>query len=174
MNDDAQATHEADLLGMGERLRQVRVGLELLVAQLADDLVDGGSFGAASFAAQRVQQLDQHVAVAALAERTGEFFHIGERGARRLAREAGAEDLEGGAQAPRRDSHLVHALRVIRVKHAFGAGKHLAGARPNDRLPRLAVGLVRAQLDVSHSLRPQQAGRVRADVDARTDHPLRL
>ena len=117
---------------------------------------------------ERVHGVDVDVGVAALAERVRQRLDVAERLLERLVREARREDLEHGAQAPRGDPHVVHALDVARVEHARPRGRRAprcARARParrrRRRAPRGGSRCPSASPCLSRRRRPAPAGRPR-------------
>ena len=132
-------------LDLGQRGGQRLVAGALLRADTLGEDLDPRAVGLLDGQRELLELGQVHVGVAALPERVGQRLDVGEDVVQRLAREAWLVDLEHGAQPPGGDAHVVDALDVGGVEHAFGMIEELLGAHGDRAGGRLAVAQLRVQ-----------------------------
>ena len=124
-----QAPAQPGGLGLLQRQGQRGVaGLLLRPHELGEEL-DAGAVDLRDGGLEGGQRRELDVRVAPLAEGVGERLDVAQDAAELLAREARLVDLQHGAQAPRGDAHVVHALDVVGVQDALGMVEQLLGAQ---------------------------------------------
>jgi len=89
---------------------------------------------------EALEHVDVHVGVSPFTQGVGQRFDVAEHAPMQRALEARREDLQNGAQAPRRHAHVVHALDVGGVEDVRGLVEQLGAAHRHDLGRRHAEG----------------------------------
>ena len=132
-------------LVLGHEPGQRRVRVRLLGAQARDQGLDARPVGSRHRLRDLLQGGDRDVAVAPLAECVRERLHRPQCRLQLAPRKARSEDLERGAQPPRRHAHVVDPVDVVDVEHALGVLHQLGDANLHDARGGGPVRLVRLQ-----------------------------